>query len=161
MEFWIWPLTFWWMLPSVMYYEISQVLSFFLNVMLLVIKGEKESKMPMSGFSFLFFSSMSSQLFCAHFWFSCNSSKPPKSWRTACVIIIFMIHHANPNNKVQNLLQALHPRIDKLLVWFFYDHDATQVIRFESYLQVFCFHSYVLEFELQFVKATSQLLLVL
>lgn len=43
----------------------------------------------------------------------------------------------------------------------FYDHDATQVIRFESYLQAFCFHSYVLEFELQFVKATSQPLLVL
>jgi hypothetical protein len=156
MEFWIWPLTFWWMSPSVMYYEISQVLSFLLNVMLLAIKGEKESQMLMSSFYFLFSSSMFSQLFCAHIWFSCSSSKPPKSWRTACVIIISMIHHINPNNKVRNLLQAFHPRIDKLLGWFFNDDDATQVIWFESYLQVFCFHSCVLEFELQFVKATSQ-----
>ncbi len=161
MEFWIWPLTFWWMSPSVMYYEISQVLSFLLNVMLLAIKGEKESQMPMNIFYFILSSSMSSQLFCAHIWFPCGFSKPPKSWKATCVIIISMIHHTNPSNKVWNLLQAIHPRIDKPLVWFFYDHDATQVIRFESYLQVFCFHSYVLEFELQFVKATSQLLLVL
>ncbi len=144
-----------------MYYEISRVFSLFLNLMLLAIKGAKENQMLMNGFCFVFFSSMSSQLFCAHLWFSCSSSKPPKSWRTACVIIIFMIHHANPNNKVQNLLQVFHLRIDKLLVRFFYDHDATQVIWFESYLQAFCFHSFVLEFELQFVKSTSQPLFML